>query len=84
MIDLPWIKGQGAPAWAQHIANEVHELQVALFGEVKKVEGDVVKTVDELFNAGTAAADKVQLAADKSVSGKTGDPLPPKLSAATE
>jgi hypothetical protein len=32
MIDLEWIKTQGAPSWAQHIAKEVHTLQRELFG----------------------------------------------------
>jgi len=32
MIDLDWIKQQGAPTWAQHIAREVHSLQRELFG----------------------------------------------------
>ena len=32
MIDLEWLKAQGAPSWAQHIAKEVHGLQSELFG----------------------------------------------------
>ncbi|HEY2066341.1 MAG TPA: hypothetical protein VGG84_10320 [Gemmatimonadaceae bacterium] len=82
MIDLDWLKVQGAPSWAQHIAKEVHALQAELFGHHEPPAAATVAPtppaplappVEVADEAGDA--DSVQLAADESVPGPTGTPL---------